>query len=155
MKSDEFKRELVLIAGNTLENIRVKAWERGKSDLLEISEAVNLALRELCPGKGITVMFNTQVHINPDVGPDFPEEVVLFLSGGGAEKPVFVDRFYLRRDGCYPVVGYYPKDNVIPIGDKEGLQQRILLHFAAMHSPVVRLLRGAALSGESALKLGV
>jgi hypothetical protein len=140
MKSEEFKKELVSVAGNTLENIKSRAWERGKSDLLEIADSVNQALRELCPHRGITVMINAQAHINPDVGPDFPEEMVLFLQGGGAEKPVFVDRFYLRRDAMYPVVGYYPKDNIIPIGDKEGLQQRILLHFAAIHSPVVKLL---------------
>jgi len=153
VKTAEFKKELVGVAQDTLEKLRARSWERAKSDLLEIAGAFDETLKELRPAKAFSLLFNTETRINPDVGLDFPEEITVFVKLGAGQTSkvassvngsVFVDRFYLRKDGHYPVICYYPKDQVIPIGDKEGLQQRFLLHLATLHSPVIQLLKESA-----------
>jgi hypothetical protein len=69
--------------------------------------------------------------------PEFIEEVIVQAVFSESENS-FLDRFYFQASGHYPLIGFYPGDQIMQLGDREAIQQRFMLHLADYRYPLIQ-----------------
>ena len=146
MELHDFQFELVKADRNALEQFKGQAWLRAKSDLLEITGAFGQALSQIAPERFFRLQYfpssrsmdasGPRSRLWDLVPPDFTEEIMV-QAVLVPQEFILLDRFYLLPSGHYPILGFLPDEQIIPLGDKEAIQQRFLIQIASYRSRLI------------------
>jgi len=147
---DDFAVRFQKTLATSLERRKARVWQRGLQDLQEITDQASTVLQAITEAKLLLRLadFGTAA----EDGNLLDRRVVLvdFVTG---ETIGELDRYLVYAGGCYPVIrANEDGTNMLPIGDREGLQLQFLGRAANPTSGLISEI-GVALGFEEKSKI--
>lgn len=116
---------------------RAKSWLHAKSDLFDVVQDANIVMGRKT-GSKVSLRLQDQDMISVLNNHEHRIFRVDLLVDGLPKG--LIDRFYVRKDGHYPVGAGTQEDQLAQLGDVEAIQIRMFNYFAQPTSKLVQVL---------------